>query len=87
MSPSTHRIAAALLLAELLAGARNVRTLLGGAGGATAEDIALMKRTVGGKAKIKASTGINCRADADNMIRAGAVRLGTSKGIRIVTGE
>lgn len=70
------------------AGADFVKTSSGfGAGGATAKDIALMKRTVGGKAKIKASTGINSRADADNMIRAGAVRLGTSKGIRIVTGE
>lgn len=58
-----------------------------GMGGATVEDLTLMKRTVGGKAKIKASTGINCRADADRMIRAGAVRLGTSKGIQIITGE
>lgn len=70
------------------AGADFVKTSSGfGAGGATAEDVALMKRTVGGRAKVKASTGINCRADADNMIRAGAERLGTSKGIRIVTGE
>lgn len=72
----------------LKADADFVKTSSGfGVGGATTEDVALMKRTVGGKAKIKASTGINCRADADRMIRAGAVRLGTSKGIRIVTGE
>jgi len=69
------------------AGADFVKTSSGfGTGGATEEDVALMKRTVGDRAKIKASTGINYRVDADRMIRAGAVRLGTSKGIRIVTG-
>ncbi len=70
------------------AGADFVKTSSGfGTGGATAEDVALMKRTVGDRAQVKASTGINNREDADRMIRAGAVRLGTSKGIRIVTGE
>lgn len=70
------------------AGADFVKTSSGfGAGGATEEDVALMKRTVGDRAQVKASTGINTREDADRMIRAGAVRLGTSKGIRIVTGE
>lgn len=58
-----------------------------GAGGATLEAVALMKKTVGGRLRIKASTGINDRAIADEMIAAGAVRLGTSKGIRIVEGE
>ena len=58
-----------------------------GAGGATVEAVALMKKTVGERLRIKASTGINDRAIADKMIAAGAVRLGTSKGIRIVKGE
>jgi len=58
-----------------------------GAGGATVEAVALMKKTVGERLRIKASTGINDRAIADEMIAAGAVRLGTSKGIRIVKGE
>jgi len=58
-----------------------------GAGGATLEAVALMKKTVGGRLRIKASTGINNRAIADEMIAAGAARLGTSKGIRIVEGE
>ncbi len=69
------------------AGADFVKTSSGfGTGGATEEDVALMKSTVGDRAIIKASTGINCRVDAGRMIRAGAVRLGSSKGIRIVTG-
>jgi deoxyribose-phosphate aldolase len=58
-----------------------------GTGGATAAAVSLMKKTVGGQLRIKASTGINDRAVADEMIKAGAVRLGTSKGIRIVRGE
>lgn len=70
------------------AGADFVKTSSGfGLGGATEADVALMKRAVGGRLRVKASTGINTRADADRMIQAGAVRLGTSKGIRIVEGD
>lgn len=70
------------------AGADFVKTSSGfGAGGATVEAVALMKKTVGNRLRVKASTGINNRAIADEMIAAGAVRLGTSKGIRIVEGE
>ena len=50
------------------------------------EDIRLMKSVVGDKMSVKASTGINNRAICDAMIEAGAVRMGTSKGIRIVEG-
>jgi deoxyribose-phosphate aldolase len=46
-----------------------------------------MKRTVGDGVMVKASTGINDRAVCDQMIAAGAVRMGTSKGILIVKGE
>lgn len=67
------------------AGADFVKTSTGfGTGGATVEDVRLMKQTVGDAAQVKASTGINNRAIADQMLAAGAVRFGTSKGIRIV---
>jgi deoxyribose-phosphate aldolase len=56
-------------------------------GGATVEDVALMKKTVGPNISVKASTGITDRKIALDMIRAGAVRLGASKGIEIVTGH
>lgn len=69
------------------AGADFVKTSTGfGKGGATVEDVQLMKKTVGENVKVKASTGINSREDADKMLKAGAVRFGTSKGIAIVKG-
>lgn len=65
-----------------------VKTSTGfGPGGATVEDIRLMKRTVGDGMMVKASTGINDRRICDEMLNAGAVRMGTSKGIRIIMGE
>lgn len=65
-----------------------VKTSTGfGSGGATVEDVRLMKRTVGDSMMVKASTGINDRKICDEMLNAGAVRMGTSKGIRIITGE
>ena len=57
-----------------------------GSGGATVEDVRLMKAVVGSRMAVKASTGINNRAICDAMLEAGAVRMGTSKGIRIVEG-
>lgn len=70
------------------AGADFVKTSTGfGTGGATVEDVRLMKRTVGDGVMVKASTGINDRKVCDAMLAAGAVRMGTSKGIKIVTGE
>ncbi len=70
------------------AGADFVKTSTGfGAGGATVEDIRLMKRTVGDSMLVKASTGINDRSICDQMLSAGAVRMGTSKGAKIVMGE
>ncbi|MDW7655911.1 MAG: deoxyribose-phosphate aldolase [Bacillota bacterium] len=70
------------------AGADFVKTSTGMShGGATVEDIRLMRKTVGPAMGVKASTGINNRAIASDMIRAGATRLGTSKGILIQTGE
>lgn len=67
------------------AGADFVKTSTGfGDGGATAADVRLMKQTVGEGVLVKASTGINNRAICDEMLAAGAVRMGTSKGIFIV---
>ncbi len=71
--------------AAMEAGADFVKTSSGfGKGGATVEDVALLKKTVGDKLRVKASTGINDRQICDAMLRAGAVRMGTSKGIHIV---
>jgi len=65
------------------AGADFVKTSTGFlAGGATVEDVALMRRTV--KIGVKASGGIRTVADARKMIEAGAMRLGTSSGVAIV---
>jgi len=70
------------------AGADFVKTSTGfGSGGATVEDVRLMKQTVGEGMKVKASTGINDRQACDEMLKAGAVRMGTSKGIKIIKGE
>lgn len=70
------------------AGADFVKTSTGfGTGGATVEDVRLMKQTVGDQAKVKASTGINNRRICDEMLAAGAVRMGTSKGMKIVNGD
>ena len=67
------------------AGADFVKTSTGfGDGGATAADVRLMKQTVGEGVQVKASTGINSRQTCDEMIAAGAVRMGTSKGVFIV---
>lgn len=69
------------------AGADFVKTSTGfGSGGATAADVRLMKKTVG-EMKVKASTGINNRKVCDEMLEAGACRMGTSKGIFIVKDE
>jgi deoxyribose-phosphate aldolase len=70
-----------------LAGAHFVKTSTGFSdGGATVEDVRLMRRTVGPDIGVKASGGIRSYEDAVKMIDAGANRLGTSSGILIVTG-
>ena len=67
------------------AGADFIKTSTGfGSGGATTEDVNLMARISGVQMKVKASGGIRTYADAQNMIRAGAARLGTSSGVRII---
>jgi deoxyribose-phosphate aldolase len=68
-------------------GADFVKTSTGfSTGGATAEDIALMRNVVGPRIGVKASGGIRSYEDAAAMIEAGASRIGASSGIAIVTG-
>ncbi|MFN3695961.1 MAG: deoxyribose-phosphate aldolase [Pseudobdellovibrio sp.] len=70
---------------SVLAGAHFVKTSTGfTGGGATKDDVALMKSIVGGKAQVKASGGIRDYQTALDMINAGATRLGTSSGVSIV---
>lgn len=69
------------------AGADFVKTSTGfAAGGATAADVRLMRESVGEAMGVKAAGGIRSRADAEAMIAAGATRLGTSSGVKIVEG-
>ncbi len=70
------------------AGADFVKTSTGfGGGGATVEDIQLMRETVGPEMGVKASGGVRTRDDAEKMVAAGATRLGASAGVKIVRGE
>jgi deoxyribose-phosphate aldolase len=67
------------------AGADFVKTSTGFLGkGATAEDIALMRRVVGPDIGVKASGGVRTLADAQKMVQAGASRIGASAGVQIV---
>ena len=67
------------------AGADFVKTSTGfGTGGATVEDVQLMRRVVGPELGVKAAGGIRTYADAVAMIKAGANRLGASAGVKIV---
>lgn len=69
------------------AGAAFVKTSTGfAAGGATVEDVALMRRIVGDDVGVKASGGVRSTDDAMKMIAAGANRIGASASIAIVTG-
>ena len=70
------------------AGADFVKTSTGfGPGGATVADVALMRGVVGGKIGVKAAGGVRDRATAQQMVEAGATRIGASAGVRIVQEE
>jgi deoxyribose-phosphate aldolase len=70
-----------------LAGAAFVKTSTGfGKGGATVEDIALMRRLVGAEMGVKASGGVRTFEDAERMREAGANRIGASASVSIVAG-
>ncbi len=69
----------------MAAGADFVKTSTGfGPGGATVEDVTLMRRVVGPTIGVKAAGGIRTYADAQKMIAAGATRIGASSGVKIV---
>ena len=70
------------------AGADFVKTSTGfSKGGATVEDVALMRKTVGDRLGVKAAGGIRDAETAVAMIKAGANRLGCSAGIKIIEGS
>ena len=72
-------------LISQMAGADFVKTSTGfGPGGATLEDVELMRRVVGPQMGVKAAGGVRSLADAHAMLQAGATRLGTSAGVKIV---
>ena len=66
------------------AGAAFVKTSTGTSGGATIDDVRLLRETVGRAAGVKASGGIRTLGQALALIEAGADRLGTSAGVTIV---
>ncbi|MDP1420793.1 MULTISPECIES: deoxyribose-phosphate aldolase [Peribacillus] len=69
------------------AGTDYVKTSTGfSTGGATVEDITLMRKTVGPDIGVKASGGVRNTSDAQNVIEAGATRIGASAGVSIVKG-
>jgi deoxyribose-phosphate aldolase len=69
------------------AGADFIKTSTGfSTGGAKAEDVRLMKETVGENIKVKAAGGIRTREAMDEMIAAGAERIGTSSGVKLIKG-
>ncbi len=70
------------------AGADYVKTSTGfSTGGATVEDVALMRKTVGPEIGVKASGGVRDLQGAEAMIKAGATRIGASSGVAIVQGK
>ncbi len=81
-----EKIVACLLAKE--AGADFVKTSTGfSSGGATVHDVALMRRTVGPDLGVKAAGGIHTHEEAEQMIAAGATRIGASAGIKIIQGD
>ncbi|MBN2115590.1 MAG: deoxyribose-phosphate aldolase [Anaerolineales bacterium] len=69
------------------AGADFVKTSTGFAGGgATVNDVALMRKAVGPEMGVKASGGVRTFEDAESMIKAGATRIGASAGVKILQG-
>ena len=78
--------AAGAILAKA-GGANFVKTSTGfGPGGATVEDVALLRRTVGDMMGVKAAGGIRDYETASRMIEAGATRIGASRSLAILSG-
>jgi deoxyribose-phosphate aldolase len=81
-----EKVKACLLAKE--ADADFVKTSTGFAGGgATVEDVALMRRVVGPEMGVKASGGVHTYEEARSMVEAGATRIGASAGVKIVQGK
>jgi deoxyribose-phosphate aldolase len=84
MLTDEEKVTACLLAKE--AGADFVKTSTGyGGGGATVQDIALMRRVVGSEMGVKASGGIHTREEAEALVKAGANRIGASASVKIVS--
>ncbi len=67
------------------AGADFIKTSTGfGTGGATLEDVKLMRKYVGNNVKIKAAGGIRTKEDMEAFLKAGADRIGTSGAIAML---
>jgi len=78
-----EKVTACLLAKE--AGADFVKTSTGfSTGGATVEDVALMRSVVGPEMGVKAAGGVRTLDDAEKMVKAGATRIGASAGVKIV---
>lgn len=70
------------------AGAQFVKTSTGYASrGASLDDVKIIRKAIKDTGLIKASGGIRTKEDALNMIKAGANRLGTSQGVKLIEGE
>jgi deoxyribose-phosphate aldolase len=81
-----EKTVACLLAKE--AGADFVKTSTGfSGGGATVHDVALMRRAVGPELGVKASGGIRTHEDAEQLVAAGATRLGASAGVKIIQAD
>ncbi|HAD06619.1 MAG TPA: deoxyribose-phosphate aldolase [Anaerolineaceae bacterium] len=80
-----EKVIACLISKEV--GADFVKTSTGfSGGGATVNDVALMRRVVGPQVGVKASGGVRTFEDAEQMIKAGANRIGASASVKIVSG-
>ncbi len=80
-----EKVIACLIAKEV--GADFVKTSTGfSGGGATANDVALMRRVVGPQLGVKASGGVRTYEDAEQMIKAGANRIGASASVKIISG-
>lgn len=81
-----EKVKACELSAE--AGADFVKTSTGfTGGGATAADVALMRKSIPAHMQVKASGGVRTRKDFDAMVAAGATRIGASSGVKIIEGK
>jgi deoxyribose-phosphate aldolase len=81
-----EKIKACILAKE--AGAAYVKTSTGfSKGGATAADIALMRKVVGSEIGVKASGGVRTYEDAVKMVESGATRIGASASVKIISGK